>query len=138
MSHLLRLLIALDSFSHIRMELVKVRLQPPSHQQFGWRQPGGGMGVMRYLNRNRASHVSNDPGSHFFVLSLNVCMARSANPFNARWYGADVTCRIPFCFVKSSVKTLPLLVTSISGNPWVVNIDLIFSIVDSDVAELTM
>ena len=97
---------------------------------------------MRYLNRKQASRVSNDPGSDFFILSLNVCTARSASPFDAGWYGADVTCRIQFRFVKSVnsllVRTLPLSVTSISGSPWVASVDLIFSIVGDDVAELTM
>ena len=53
-------------------------------------------GVRRYLNRKREIRVSIESFEVFFMYSLNVCAALSARPFVAEWYGADVTCLMPF------------------------------------------
>lgn len=64
---------------------------------------------------------------------------RSASPLDAGWYGADVTCRIPFVARKSAnsalVKHVPLFVTIVSGSPKQANNGRNSSITAAEVAE---
>ena len=46
------------------------------------------------------------PSLIFLKLFLNVCTARSASPFDAGWYGAVLTCRIPLAIRKASNSSL--------------------------------
>ena len=68
-----------------------------------------------------------------FSPCLNDWTARSASPFVEGWYGADVTCRMPFLDMNSLNSLLtndgPLSVTISCGNPWVENTTFSFSIV---------
>ena len=77
----------------------------------------------------------------FFKVLLKIWTARSANPFVAGCYGAEVRCLIPLRLIKtqnsSLVKTLPLSETRISGKPNVANIVRKAEIVLLDVAEHT-
>ena len=61
------------------------------------------------------------PCATFFRPRLTICTVRSANPFEAGWYGAEVRWRIPFAFKNASrsslVKQVPLSVTNVSGMP---------------------
>ena len=54
-------------------------------------------------------------------------MAHSANPFEAGWYGAEVTWKMLFCLVNNLNSSLVMIealsVTSISGNPYVAKTD---------------
>ena len=64
---------------------------------------------------------------------LNVCTKRSAIPFVAGWYGADLMCLIPFLLMNvrnsSAVKWGPLSLTNCSGKPCVAKSFLSSSIV---------
>ena len=57
-------------------------------------------GVILYWKRKRASLSSMLPFVIFFSPVFRVCTARSANPFDAGWYGAIVTCLMAFMLVK--------------------------------------
>ena len=69
----------------------------------------------------------------FFMAILKVCTALSANPFVARWYGADVRCVIQFRLVNSLnsllMKHEPLSDTIVPGRPCVAKILRSFSMV---------
>ena len=86
-----------------------------------------------------SSRAHRVPSVTFFRPRFTICTACSASPFDAGWYGADVTCLIPFFSRKVSnsslVKQAPLSVTNISGRPKRENVDLSSSITTDDVDE---
>ena len=98
-------------------------------------------GVVLYCERKRDTRVSIVPLVSFFMKALNVWTALSAKPLEAGWYGADLTWRITFCFVKSSnselVNTDPLSDTNISGNPCVAKMECKCLMVEADVGFVT-
>ena len=98
-------------------------------------------GVIRYQLKKRETLVSKLPSFDFFIPSLKIWTALSASPFDEKWYGAVLMCRIPFRFRKSLnsslTKLLPLSVTNISGSPWVEKAILNFSMVALDVEVFT-
>ncbi len=73
--------------------------------------------------------------------SLKVCTALSAKPLDEGWYGADVTCVIPFYVMNSLVCSLTkhcaLSDTIISGIPRVLKLFLKQFSVFADVADAT-
>ena len=87
-------------------------------------------GVSRYWNKNLEILVSRSLGVVLLRASLTVCTARSAIPLEDGWYGATVTCRIPFLFVNSwnsiLVKAVLLSETRTSGRPCIGKVERSF------------
>ena len=77
-----------------------------------------------------------------FSLEQSLASARSANPFVAGWYGAEVIRLIPFIFKNvwnsSLVKAVPLSDMTVSGNPWVAKVDLSTEIIFEQFVEGTV
>ena len=78
-----------------------------------------------------------NPSSIFSIPSLKALTACSACPFEAGCYGDTLVYLMPFFERKFSNSTLvklgPLLLTMVSGRPWVTKISLNFIMVAADV-----